>query len=109
VAAASAGFTCAVVMTTEINHSATDFEQHEGRDHILQIIDGSTVYEVGGTLKNARTTKPGEQLAPASDGATKLTLNKGDMLTIPRGTPHRRTTTGSVTFFLTSPSGSMKA
>ncbi|MGA2897074.1 MAG: hypothetical protein ABSE27_05710, partial [Acidobacteriaceae bacterium] len=64
--AATAGFPCAVVMTTEINHSATDFEQHEGRDHILQIIDGSTLYEVGGTLKNARTTRPGEQLAPAS-------------------------------------------
>ena len=109
VAAASAGFTCAIVMTTEINHSATDFEQHEGRDHIFIILDGSTVYEVGGTLKNARTTRPGEQLAPASDGATKLTLNKGDMLTIPRGTPHRRTTTGSVTFYLISPSGKMTA
>ena len=108
VAAASAGFTCAIVMPTEIAKSATDFEQHEGRDHILQIIDGSTLYEVGGTLKNARTTRPGEQLAPASDGATRLTLNKGDMLTIPRGTPHRRTTAGSVTFYLISPSGSMK-
>ena len=107
--AASVGLTCAVVMTTEINHSATDFEQHEGRDHIFIILDGSTVYEVGGTLKNARTTRPGEQLAPASDGATKLTLNKGDMLTIPRGTPHRRTTTGSVTFYLISPSGKMTA
>ena len=103
--AASVGLTCAVVMTTEIAKTAPDFEQHEGRDHILQIIDGSTLYEVGGTLKNARTTRPGEQLAPASDGATKLTLNKGDMLTIPRGTPHRRTTAGSVTFLLISPSG----
>jgi quercetin dioxygenase-like cupin family protein len=107
--AASVGLTCAVVMTTEIAKTAPEFEQHEGRDHILQIIDGSTLYEVGGTLKNARTTRPGEQLAPASDGATKLTLNKGDMLTIPRGTPHRRTTAGSVTFLLISPSGSMKA
>jgi mannose-6-phosphate isomerase-like protein (cupin superfamily) len=107
--AASVGLTCAVVMTTEIAKTAPEFEQHEGRDHILQIIDGSTVYEVGGTLKNARTTRPGEQLAPASDGATKLTLNKGDMLTIPRGTPHRRTTTGSVTFYLISPSGKMTA
>jgi mannose-6-phosphate isomerase-like protein (cupin superfamily) len=96
-------------MTTEIAKSAAEFEQHEGRDHILQIIDGSTTYEVGGTLKNARTTKPGEQLAPASDGATKVTLNKGDILTVPRGTPHRRTTAGSVTFLLISPSGSMKA
>jgi quercetin dioxygenase-like cupin family protein len=109
VAAASAGFPCAIVMTTEIAKSAAEFEQHEGRDHILQIIDGSTTYEVGGTLKNARTTKPGEQLAPASDGATKVTLNKGDILTIPRGTPHRRTTKDSVTFFLISPSGKMTA
>jgi quercetin dioxygenase-like cupin family protein len=109
VAAASAGFTCAIVMTTEIAKTAPEFEQHEGRDHILQIIDGSTVYEVGGTLKNARTTKPGEQLAPASDGATKLTLNKGDILTIPRGTPHRRATAASVTFYLISPSGKMSA
>ena len=107
--AASVGLTCAVVMTTEIAKTAPEFEQHEGRDHILQIIDGSTLYEVGGTLKNARTTRPGEQLAPASDGATKLTLNKGDMLTIPRGTPHRRTTAGSVAFYLISPSGKMTA
>jgi len=107
--AASVGLTCAVVMTTEIAKTAPEFEQHEGRDHIFIILDGSTVYEVGGTLKNARTTRPGEQLAPASDGATKLTLNKGDMLTIPRGTPHRRTTAGSVTFLLISPSGKMTA
>ena len=109
VADASAGFPCAIVMTTEIAKSAAEFEQHEGRDHILQIIDGSTTYEVGGTLKNARTTTPGEQLAPASDGATKVTLNKGDILTVPRGTPHRRTTKDSVTFFLISPSGKMTA
>jgi mannose-6-phosphate isomerase-like protein (cupin superfamily) len=107
--AASVGLPCAIVMTTEIAKSAAEFEQHEGRDHILQIIDGSTLYEVGGTLKNARTTRPGEQLAPASDGATRLTLNKGDMLTIPRGTPHRRSTAGTVTFDLISPSGKMTA
>ena len=106
---ATAGFPCAIVLTTEIAKSAPEFEQHEGRDHIFIILDGSTVYEVGGTLQNARTTRPGEQLAPAADGATKVTLNKGDILTIPRGTPHRRTTTGSVTFYLISPSGKMTA
>jgi mannose-6-phosphate isomerase-like protein (cupin superfamily) len=36
-----------------------------------------------------------------------VTLNKGDIITIPRGTPHRRTTTASVTFLLLSPTGSM--
>ena len=95
----------AVVMTTETKKSAKEFEWHEGRDHIVQIVDGTTVYELGGTPKNGRNTKPGEYLAPDSDGATKLTLKKGDMITIPRGTPHRRSTADSVTFILISPQG----
>jgi quercetin dioxygenase-like cupin family protein len=99
----------AVVMTTEVRKSAKEFEWHEGRDHIVQILDGSTVYEVGGTPKDARKTKPGEYLAPDSVGATKLTMKKGDMLTIPRGTPHKRSTEGSVTFILISPAGMPQA
>lgn len=94
-----------VVMTTETAHSAKEFEWHEGRDHIVQILEGSTLYEIGGTPKNGRNTKPGEYLAPDSEGATKLTLKKGDMLTIPRGTPHKRSTEASVTFLLISPNG----
>ena len=106
---ASAGFPCAIVMTTEVAKSAKEYEWHEGRDHIVGILEGSTVYEVGGTPKNGRNTKPGEWLAPEAEGATKLSLKKGDMLTIPRGTLHRRSTAESVTFFLFSPSGSVKA
>jgi mannose-6-phosphate isomerase-like protein (cupin superfamily) len=100
---------CTVVLTTEATKSAKEFEWHEGRDHVLQILDGSTVYEVGGTPKDGRNTKPGEWLAPASVGATTLTLKKGDMLVIPRGTPHKRSTAESVTFMLISPMGNAKA
>ncbi len=97
-----------VVLTTETAHSAKEFEWHEGRDHILQVIDGTTDYELGGTPREAHSPKPGEWLAPASDGAAALTLHKGDMLIIPRGTPHKRSTTTSVTFTLISPSGVAK-
>ncbi len=97
-----------IVMTTEEKKSAKEFEYHEGRDHIFQILEGTTVYELGGTPKDARTTKPGEWLAPASEGATSLTLHKGDMLVISRGTPHRRSTETSVTFILISAEGSVK-
>jgi mannose-6-phosphate isomerase-like protein (cupin superfamily) len=96
------------VMTSEEKKSGKEFEYHEGRDHIFQILDGTTVYEVGGTPKNARNTKPGEWLAPTSEGATTLTLRKGDMLVIPRGTPHKRTTETSVTLILISAEGSAK-
>jgi quercetin dioxygenase-like cupin family protein len=105
----SAGLPCAIVMTTEVHKSAAEFEWHEGHDHIIQIIDGSTLYEVGGTPKNGRNTKPGEWLAPASEGSKSILLGKGDLLVIPRGTPHKRSTEDSVTFYLISPFGTMKA
>src|ERR1035438_6000384 len=68
-----------VVLTTETAKSATEFEWHEFRDHILLILDGSTVYEVGGNTKNGRNTKPGEWLAPPAGGGTTPTPKKGDM------------------------------
>lgn len=95
------------VMTYEEKKAAKEFEWHEGRDHLLQVIDGTTVYEIGGTPQNGRNTKPGEWLAPASEGATRLTLHKGDWLIIPRNTPHKRITEAGVLFYLISTTGSL--
>jgi mannose-6-phosphate isomerase-like protein (cupin superfamily) len=92
-----------VVLTTEKAKTAAEFEWHEHRDHIFQILDGSTVYELGGTPKGAHSKAPGEWNSPESEGHETVTLNKGDMLVIGRGTPHRRITAGSVTFSLISP------
>ena len=95
----------AVVITTETAKNAAEFEWHEGRDHLVQMIDGTTLYEVGGTPKNGRNTKPGEWLAPESEGARKVVLKKGDMLLIPRNTPHKRSTAGTMTLMLISSYG----
>jgi quercetin dioxygenase-like cupin family protein len=97
-----------VVLTTEEKKAAKEFEWHEGRDHVVQITEGTTVYEVGGTPQNGRNTKPGEWLAPASSGASTLTLHKGDMLIIPRMVPHKRSTAARVTFVLISTPGVVK-
>ena len=94
-----------VLLTVETAHSAKEFEYHEGRDHVLQIVEGTTKYEVGGTPKGAHSTGPGEWLAPESEGATTYNLKAGDLLLIPRGTPHKRTTTGTVKLTLVSPMG----
>ena len=98
-----------VVMTTETAKSGKEFEWHEGRDHIVQILDGETLYEVGGTPKNGHNTRPEEWLAPTSEGHTTYTLKKGDMLFIPRNTPHKRSTSGTVSFLLISTVGTPKA
>jgi mannose-6-phosphate isomerase-like protein (cupin superfamily) len=88
--------------------SAKEFEWHEGRDHVFHVLDGSTVFELGGTPKGGHSKGPGEWFAPASEGAASITLKKGDMLVIPRGTPHKRSTADSVTLLLISPMGTVK-
>jgi mannose-6-phosphate isomerase-like protein (cupin superfamily) len=98
-----------VLLTVETAKSAKEFEYHDGRDHVFYVLDGATVYEIGGAPKGAHSTKPGEWLAPESEGAVTYKLKKGDMLVIPRGTPHKRMTEGSVTLLLVSPMGSAKA
>jgi quercetin dioxygenase-like cupin family protein len=98
-----------IALQTETAKSAKDYEKHDSRDHILQIIDGATVYEVGGTPKNPRNPRPGELLATEAEGFTAVPLKKGDMLVIPRGTLHRRITAESVTLMLISTMGTIKA
>ena len=95
----------AVVLTVETTKIGAEYEWHEGRDHVFQILEGETVYEVGGTPKGAHSIGPGEWRAPQADGTTKFTLKKGDMLVVPRGTLHKRNTAGTVTFYLISPQG----
>lgn len=97
------GIEFSMVLTTEKEQTAPEFEMHEHRDHIFQILEGTTIYEVGGTPKGGRTIGPGEWRGPEVIGATKVTLKKGDRLIVPRGTPHKRSTSGSVTFTLISP------
>jgi quercetin dioxygenase-like cupin family protein len=92
-------------ITYENAKSAAEFEWHAGRDHILHILEGETVYEVGGTPLNPRNVKPGEWLAPAREGGAHIPMKKGDMLVLPRGTLHRRLTAGSVTLMLIAPMG----
>ena len=96
-------------LTTEETKIANTFEYHEGRDHIVQIVDGVTRYEVGGIPQNPRANGPGEWLADVCTGSTALTLRKGDTLTIPRGTPHKRMTDTSVTLTLVSTYGPVKS
>jgi len=91
-----------IILTVEKHKSAPEFEWHEGRDHIVQILDGTTLYEVGGTPKGAHVMGPGEWHATGSDGSRSIIMVKGDLLLLPRGTLHKRSTEDSVTLLLFS-------
>lgn len=99
-----------VVMTSEQHKMPNEYEWHEGRDHVVQIIDGSTVYEVGGKPTAGHVNKgPGEWLSPTAQGTKSIVMGKGDMLVIPRGTLHKRSTEDSVTFLIISTPGVIKS
>ena len=102
---ASAALPFTYVLTSEGKKAPKEFEWHEGRDHIVNVLDGECIYEVGGSPAGGHSPKPGEWLAPSSAGAQAFTMKEGDILVIPRGTPHKRTTKDSVTFTLTSMTG----
>ncbi|RZU43137.1 hypothetical protein BDD14_4768 [Edaphobacter modestus] len=91
-----------MILNAETKKAAKEFEWHATRDHVFQVLDGETKYDLGGTPKGAHQTKPGEWLAPESEGAKAVILKKGDYLFVPRMTPHRRTTDGSVSLLLIS-------
>jgi mannose-6-phosphate isomerase-like protein (cupin superfamily) len=91
-----------IILNEETKKAGKEFEWHQTRDHVFQVLDGETKYELGGTPKGAHQTKPGEWLAPESEGAKTVMLKKGDYLFVPRMTPHKRTTDGSVSLLLIS-------
>jgi mannose-6-phosphate isomerase-like protein (cupin superfamily) len=99
-----------IILTTEKHKSAAEFEFHEGRDHVLIVLDGMTVYEIGGTPTGTKAMPgQGEWHATGATGSKSLVLGKGDILLIPRGTLHKRSTEDSVTFLLISNPAPAKA
>jgi mannose-6-phosphate isomerase-like protein (cupin superfamily) len=92
--------TVSVTIAAESKKSGAEFEYHAHRDHVFVVMDGSTHYEVGGTPQGSHMTKEGEWLAPTSVGHKSMTLNKGDVLVVPRMTPHKRITEGSVSLIM---------
>ncbi|MEO6803394.1 MAG: hypothetical protein ABI197_09155, partial [Granulicella sp.] len=77
-----------------------EFEFHAHRDHLFLILEGSTRIEVGGKPEGTHSEAAGQWHAPRSEGATSIALTKGEMLVVPRMTPHRRATEGKVVFLI---------
>ena len=50
--------------------------------------------ELGGTLVDPKEATPGEWRAKTVAGAKSVVIRQGDIVIVPRGTPHRRTVTG---------------
>ena len=70
------------------------FEVHDASDDVYYILEGTATLMLGGTLTEPNEISPGEWRSKAGSGGTSVRVQKGDLVVIPRGTPHQRTVTG---------------
>jgi mannose-6-phosphate isomerase-like protein (cupin superfamily) len=67
-----------------------DAELHDDSDDVYYVLDGSAQLTLGGTLDNPREASPGEWKSKKINGGMTFEVKKGDLIIVPRGTPHQR-------------------
>lgn len=68
--------------------SAGQVEVHEKETDIFYITAGEATFVTGGTMVGGKLSRPAQWLGTDIQGGVTHTLTKGDIITIPAGTPH---------------------
>lgn len=79
---------------------AAQAESHDDSDDVYYVLEGSAQLTLGGRLDNPKEQSPGEWRAEKIIDGKTFTINKGDLIIVPRGTPHHRINTKGKTFSL---------
>jgi glc operon protein GlcG len=67
---------------------AGEAEIHEGETDIIYMLEGTATFVTGGSVVSGRSISPGEIRGASIDGGTVRKLTKGDVIIVPKGTPH---------------------
>lgn len=63
-------------------------EIHENETDVFYVMEGSATLVTGGTVVDGKTTAPGQIRGSGITGGTTHMLKAGDVIAIPKGTPH---------------------
>ena len=88
----SAGMQLRVAVQHEKNKTGAAAELHDASDDVYYVLDGSATLVLGGKLDTPKETEPGEWRSPRIIDGKTIEINKGDIVVVPRGTPHQRST-----------------
>jgi mannose-6-phosphate isomerase-like protein (cupin superfamily) len=88
------GMQLRVAVQHEKGRSGADAEVHDASDDVYYILEGSATLTLGGRLDSPREAEPGEWRSPRIVGGQTIEVKKGDLIVVPRGTPHQRSTAG---------------
>ena len=82
--------------------TARGSEIHAKTNHVFIIVDGEGTFVTGGKLTNPKEIGPGQTRGDGIEGGETHRLSKGDVVTVPAGTPHwwkDTSATGSVGYY----------
>ncbi|MEP6902325.1 MAG: cupin domain-containing protein [Actinomycetota bacterium] len=94
------GLQLRVAVQHDEKKDSADAEVHDAADDVFYILEGSAELTLGGTLENPREATPGEWKSAKIIGGQTFTIKKGDLIVVPRGTPHQRINSKGKTFSL---------
>src|SRR5262245_13122955 len=63
-------------------------EVHVKDTDVIYMLEGTTTFITGGTMVGGKTTEPDEIRGTSVNGGEMRTLTKGDVIIVPKGTPH---------------------
>lgn len=63
-------------------------EVHALDTDVIYVLDGSATLVTGGTVVGGKTTEPNEVRGDGIDGGQARHIGRGDVITVPNGTPH---------------------
>ena len=66
-------------------------ELHDASDDVYYVLEGTATLTLGGRLDAPNEIEPGEWRSPRINGGQTFQITRGDLIVVPRGTPHQRT------------------
>ena len=88
----SAGMELRVAVQHENNRTGAAAELHDASDDVYYVLEGSATLVLGGKLDAPKEVEPGEWRSPKIIDGKTFEITKGDLVVVPRGTPHQRST-----------------
>ena len=94
------GMQLRVAIQHDEKKDSANAEVHDASDDVFYVLEGSAELTLGGKLENPREATPGEWKSDTIIGGKTFTIKEGDLIVVPRGTPHQRVNTKGKTFSL---------
>src|SRR5215203_561769 len=88
------GMELRVAVQHEAGRAAASAEIHDASDDVYYVLEGVATLTLGGKLESPKEVEPGEWRGPRIEGGQNFDVKKGDLVVVPRGTPHMRSTVG---------------